>query len=117
MLVDDADHVRRLLRSMLELDGFEVVAEADRADAAVEEAARTAPDVVVVDYRLPEVDGLETARRIRSRRPDQVTVLYTAFADAELEARAAEAGISVVLAKVDGLEPLERELDRLFPHL
>ena len=113
MVVDDTDHVRRMLRNMLELDGFEVVAEAGNGADAVAAVDEADPDVVVVDYKMPEVDGLETARRIREARPDQVMILYTAFVDPELEQRAREVGVSVVLGKVEGLESLEREITRL----
>jgi CheY-like chemotaxis protein len=113
MVVDDTEHVRRMLRNMLELDGFVVVAEAGGGIAAVEAVADADPDVVVVDYKMPEIDGLETARRIREVRPDQVMILYTAFVDPELERKAREVGVSVVLGKVEGLESLEREITRL----
>ena len=113
MVVDDTDHVRRMLRNMLELDGFEVVAEAGNGADAVAAVDEADPDVVVVDYKMPEVDGLETARRIREARPDQVMILYTAFVDPELEQKAREVGVSVVLGKVEGLESLEREITRL----
>ena len=113
MVVDDTDHVRRMLRNMLELDGFLVVAEAESGERAIESIAEADPDVVVVDYKMPEIDGLETARRIRSTRPDQVMILYTAFVDPELERKAREVGVSVVLGKVEGLESLEREITRL----
>jgi CheY-like chemotaxis protein len=113
MVVDDTDHVRRMLRNMLELDGFLVVAEAGTGMGAVDAIADADPDVVVVDYKMPEVDGLETARRIRELRPEQVMILYTAFVDPELERKAREVGVSVVLGKVEGLESLEREITRL----
>lgn len=113
MVVDDTDHVRRMLRNMLELDGFEVVAEAGNGPDAVAAVDEADPDVVVVDYKMPEVDGLETARRIREARPEQVMILYTAFVDPELQQRAREVGVSVVLGKVEGLESLEREITRL----
>jgi CheY-like chemotaxis protein len=113
LVVDDTDHVRQMLRNMLELDGFEVVGEAGSGPDAVECCSAVNPDVVVVDYKMPGVDGLETARRIRAVRPEQVMILYTAFIDAELEARAREVGVSVVLGKVEGLESLEREITRL----
>jgi CheY-like chemotaxis protein len=113
MVVDDTAHVRRMLRNMLELDGFEVVAEAGSGPEAVEVIADADPDVVVVDYKMPDVDGLETASRLRDLRPEQVMILYTAFVDADLEARARAVGVSVVLGKVEGLESLEREITRL----
>jgi CheY-like chemotaxis protein len=113
MVVDDTVHVRRMLRNMLELDGFEVVAEAGSGPEAVDLVVDADPDIVVVDYKMPDVDGLETASRLRALRPDQVMILYTAFVDPELEARARAVGVSVVLGKVEGLESLEREITRL----
>ena len=113
MVVDDTDHVRRMLRNMLELDGFAVVGEAGSGVDAVAAIDGADPDVVVVDYKMPEVDGLETAKRIRALRPDQVMILYTAFVDPELERKARDVGVSVVLGKVEGLESLEREITRL----
>ena len=113
MIVDDTVHVRRMLRNMLELDGFEVCGEAGSGAEAVELVATADPDVVVVDYKMPGVDGLETAARIRAQRPEQVLILYTAFVDPDLQQRASEVGVSVVLGKVEGLESLEREISRL----
>jgi CheY-like chemotaxis protein len=113
MVVDDTVHVRRMLRNMLELDGFHVVAEAGSGPEAVDLVAAADPDVIVVDYKMPDVDGLATAALLRELRPEQVMILYTAFVDADLEARARAVGVSVVLGKVEGLESLEREITRL----
>ena len=113
MVVDDTDHVRRMLTSMLSLDGFEVVGDARDGPEALEGIGAADPDVVVIDYKMPGMDGLRTAREIRSRRPDQVMILYTAYVDDELEREAAEAGIAVCLGKVEGLASLERENSRL----
>ena len=113
MVVDDTVHVRRMLRNMLELDGFVIAAEAGSGPEAVETIDGADPDVVVIDYKMPDVNGLETAARIRAARPEQVMILYTAFVDPELEQRAREVGVSVVLGKVEGLESLEREITRL----
>jgi CheY-like chemotaxis protein len=117
MVVDDTDHVRRMLRAMLELDGFEVVAEAEGGLTAVEQVGVADPDVVVIDYKMPDLDGLAAAERIRADRPDQVMILYTAFIDDELRQRAAEVGVAVCLGKVEGLESLEREITRLCGNL
>ena len=113
MVVDDTDHVRRMLRNMLELDGFTVVAEASGGEEAVAVVDEADPNVVVIDYKMPVVDGLEAAARIRAKRPEQVMILYTAFVDADLQRKAREVGVSVVLGKVEGLESLEREISRL----
>ena len=113
MVVDDTAHVLRMLSAMLSLDGFEVVAEASGGPAAIEAVETADPDVVVMDYRMPNMDGLTAARRIRSLRPSQIVVLYTAFIDEELERKAAEAGVSLCVGKVEGLASLEREISRL----
>ena len=113
MVVDDTDHVRRMLTSMLSLDGYEVVGDVASGPAALEAVEAAEPDIVVIDYKMPGMDGLDTARGIRRRRPDQVMILYTAYIDQALEQAAAEAGISLCIGKVDGLSSLEREINRL----
>lgn len=113
MVVDDTAHVRRMLRNMLDLDGFDVVAEAASGPEAVEQLTEVEVDVAVIDYKMPGLDGLATASRVREQHPDLVMILYTAFVDPELERRAAEVGVSLVLGKVEGLESLEREITRL----
>ena len=113
MLVDDVDHVRRMLRNMLDLDGFEVVAEAPDGATALEVIDDANPDVVVIDYSMPGMDGIETAAHIRARRAEQVMIMYTAYLQPEVEQRAREVGVALVLGKVEGLESLEREISRL----
>ena len=113
MVVDDTAHVLRMLSAMLTLDGFEVVGEATGGPAAIEGVDEADPDVVVMDYRMPLMDGLTAARRIRERRPGQIVVLYTAFIDEDIEREANEAGVSLCVGKVEGLASLEREISRL----
>jgi CheY-like chemotaxis protein len=113
MVVDDTDHVRRMLTSMLSLDGYAVVGDASSGSEAVAAVVDADPDIVVIDYKMPGMDGLATARGIRERRPDQVMILYTAYIDDARERAAADAGISLCIGKVDGLASLEREINRL----
>jgi DNA-binding NarL/FixJ family response regulator len=113
LVVDDTEHVRRVVVDMLELDGFQVVGEAVDVAGALTLAATTDPHVVVMDLKMPDVDGLEGTRRLRAARPGQLVVLYTAYLDAEIEREAAEAGVALCLSKVDGLHRLEHELVRL----
>jgi chemotaxis response regulator CheB len=69
MIVDDDPDIRTVLRVLMEMEGFEVVAEARDGDEAVPEAMRTQPDVVILDYMMPKLDGAETANFIRTVAP------------------------------------------------
>ncbi|HEX4979205.1 MAG TPA: response regulator [Acidimicrobiales bacterium] len=113
LVVDDTDHVRRMLTTMLTVDGFEVVGSAADGPAAIEAAAAHRPHVVVVDYRMPAMDGLETARRLKEHEPGLHVILYTAFIDERLETAAADIGVAICVGKVEGLGPLEQEIRRL----
>ena len=113
LVVDDTEHVRQVVAEMLRLDGFQVVGEADGAEQALRIADETDPHVVVMDYKMPGADGLETTRQLRARRPGQIVVLYTAYLDAALERAAKEAGAALCLSKVEGLPQLERQIARL----
>jgi two-component system response regulator YesN len=113
MVVEDTDHVRRMLTSMLELDGFEIVAEVASGQLAVDGVAAADPDVIVIDYKMPAMDGLSVARMVREVRPQQVIILYTAYVDGALEEEAAAAGIALCVDKMEGLASLEREITRL----
>ena len=113
MVVDDADHVRRMLTTMLTVDGFDVVHQAASGGEALDNVEAADPHVVVIDYKMPVMDGLTAARHLRERRPDQVVVLYTAYIDAELQRAADEAGVALCVDKIEGLSSLEREISRL----
>ena len=113
LVVDDTDHVRNMLVDMLELDGFDVVGQAASGDEAVKVADDAGPDVIVMDYKMPGMDGLTAARAIRERRTDQAIILYTAYLDEQLEAVAKEAGIAICIGKVEGLNQLERHITEL----
>jgi CheY-like chemotaxis protein len=112
LVVEDTDHVRRMLTEMLELDGFEVASVAD-GEAAVAAVCDERPDVVILDFKMPGMDGLAAARAIKEVDPALPTIIYTAFVDGELQAAAAEIGVADVLGKVEGLGALGREIRRL----
>ena len=113
LIVDDTEHVRKMLVDMLELDGFDVVGEAATGHDAVILANQTDPDVIVMDYRMPEMDGLTTARAVHAQRPDQPIILYTAYLDDKIEALAKEAGVAICIGKIEGLSSLERHIAEL----
>ena len=95
------------------LSGFDIVGQAASGTEAVEHIGDADPQVVVVDYKMPGLDGIETAREIRAHRPDQAIILYTAYLDDTLQREAAAAGVSLCVGKIEGLQTLERDIRRL----
>ena len=112
-LIDDTAEMRRLLEQVLSLDDFEVVGSAANGASALPLMADADPDVVVLDYNMPGLDGLMTARLIMEERPDQPIILYTAYLDDTLQKEAAAAGVSLCVGKIEGLQTLERDIRRL----
>jgi two-component system response regulator DevR len=100
LLVDDHEVVRAGVRMLLEHQpNMTIVGEAATAAAAIAEAARTAPDVVIMDVRLPDGSGVEACREIRSARPDTRVLMLTSFADEEAVDASVMAGASGYLLK------------------
>jgi len=106
-VVDDHEMVRRGLRDLAEeCGGIEVVGEADRASAAMEGIAGTHPQVALLDIRLPDYDGVELCREIRSRFPEVRCLMFTSYADEEALVNAILAGASGYLLKLTQGEEL-----------
>ena len=107
LIVDDEIDIRLLVRTILESAalGVEVVGEAgDGIDAMSVYATLDppeVPDVVILDNRMPRRDGMDVAREMLERVPDQHIVIFSAFVTPELEARAAELGVRACVGKSD----------------
>jgi DNA-binding NarL/FixJ family response regulator len=107
LLVDDHQMFGESLRKALDEEpGIRIVALADSGAAAIAAFERENPDVVLVDYRLPDADGVELARRFKKDRPECQVVMVTAEESEEVLRRAIEAGCSGYLTK-------ERRVDEL----
>jgi DNA-binding NarL/FixJ family response regulator len=79
LVVDDHPGARDVLRNLIDgIDVFALVGEAASGEEALEAAARLAPCLVIMDRRMPGIDGLETARRLKARHPEMVIVLTSA---------------------------------------
>ena len=100
LLVDDQQLIRAGLRMLLDAeDGMEVVGEAGDGRAAVTQAAQLVPDVVVMDLRMPGVDGITATSRIMSERPSTRILVLTTFGDDDHLYPALQAGACGFLLK------------------
>jgi NarL family two-component system response regulator YdfI len=100
LIADDHQVVREGLRMILEAeDGFEVVGEAADGVEAVEQTGQLLPHVVLMDLRMPRMDGLEAIGRIRSQWPEVAIVILTTYDEDELMVRGLRAGALGYLLK------------------
>jgi two-component system, NarL family, response regulator DevR len=99
-LLDDHEIVRRGVRELLDAeDDLEVVGEAGTAEQALARIPPTRPHVAILDVRLPDGNGVEVCREVRSRHPDVACIMLTSFSDDEALLQAIVAGASGYLLK------------------
>jgi DNA-binding NarL/FixJ family response regulator len=111
LIVDDHEAIRRTLRVRIEaLPEFSVCGEAVNGVDAVEKAQLLSPNLVILDFAMPEMNGLETATALRFMLPTTKLYLLTAHSNRELELAARDAGIDAVYSKYDDLSALFRRL-------
>jgi len=100
LAVDDQEVFLRVARSLIAAtEDFEQVGEASSGAEALVLAAGLRPDLVLLDVRMPEMDGLETARRLEEVAPDAVVVLISVEPVPELPASVASAGAAAYVRK------------------
>jgi DNA-binding NarL/FixJ family response regulator len=103
-LLDDHEIVRRGVRDLLEAEpDIQVVGEAGTASSALARIPALRPDVAVLDMRLPDGDGVEVCREVRSRMPEVACLILTSFGDEEALFSAVMAGAAgYVLKQIRG---------------
>ncbi len=99
LLADDHRMLREGLRRSMVDEGFDVVGEADNGEEAVRLAAELQPDVVLMDVSMPEMDGVEATRLIRSTDTHTQVIMLTMHADHDVLSEALRAGASGYLVK------------------
>ncbi len=110
-IVDDHEVVREGLRTALGKDpGIDVVAEAGSAEAALAAVRQTRPDVVLTDFRLPDLPGDELCRRIRAAYPKVTVVMLTTYLSEDVVRQAMDAGAAAFVTKAAGLQELRETL-------
>ncbi len=107
-LIDDHAIVRQGLRALLTRPGIEVVAEGDGGNAAVEIARQLHPDVMLLDIRMKDLDGLQALPMIRAASPCTAVIILTTYANPGYLARAINNGAAGYLSKETDPEQIVR---------
>ena len=115
LIVDDNPRVRSALRVCLQMHrSWQVCSEAENGQVGVEMANRLRPDIVLLDYAMPNMNGLEAARLISASMPECRLILFTMFASDQLSTLAQAAGIRAVISKdVGGVDALVQAIETI----
>jgi two-component system NtrC family response regulator len=116
LLVDDDQSLRRVLQVQLEQDGYAVTSAASAVETLSLLAVRPY-DLVIADLKMPGMSGLELLKTIRSKHPETIVVILTAFGTVETAVEAMKAGAYHYLTKPVHPEELALTLDRALEHL
>ena len=108
LIADDHGVVRAGLRGLLTASGLDVIGEADNGRVAVSLASELHPDVILLDVRMPEMDGLQALAAIKSKMPEISVVMLTVYASTAYLSRAIAAGAAGYLLKDAEPEEISR---------
>ncbi|MFC5527876.1 ANTAR domain-containing response regulator [Cohnella yongneupensis] len=98
VIADDDPIIRMDIREMLEAEGYQVAGEAKNGEEAVELAARLKPDLIIMDMKMPIMNGIKATRLIQ-RLQDTAVLLLTAYSQKDMVQEAREAGVTAFLVK------------------
>jgi DNA-binding NarL/FixJ family response regulator len=99
LIVDDCETTRRILRMIARSRDWTVCGEAESGRSGIREFQRVRPDVVLIDLAMPDINGIEAAKRMSVLNPRVPLILFTVLNADGLEGAAEEAGISSIVSK------------------
>ena len=107
LIADDNEVIRRLIRRSLEKRGdIEICAQTSDGRETVAAATALKPDLLILDVRMPELNGIEVAALLKKELPNAKAILFTMYDDCVGQSLAAAAGVHRVLPKPDGISKL-----------
>ena len=112
LLVDDDEWIRDSLSLYFEGEGCHLQA-VETAEEGMEELKRQDYDIIIVDYRLPGMDGLGFLEKIKASHPDALTLLITAYGSKDVFLKAKNIGVQVFIDKPFTIETIQDSLNRL----
>jgi len=115
LIAKDRATMRNTLRNLFTLySKWDVCGEALDGRQAIDAALALKPDLVLLDYKMPNADGIQAASEIKRRLPETPVVIFTLYKTDELESQARQAGVRAVVGKEEGviklLQTIEAEL-------
>ncbi len=114
LIVDDHEVVREGLRlSLLRSPQIRVVGEAPDGETAIALAGRRRPDVIIMDLRMPGMDGIEATEEILKQAPDTAVIVFTAYSERALLSRSLESGAKGYILKEAPHETLLRAIEKV----
>ena len=114
LIVDDHEVVREGLRlSLSRSPHIRVVGEAGDGQAAIDLAERRRPDVVIMDVRMPGMDGLDATKELTAKTPETAVLIFTAYSERSLLARGLESGAKGYILKEAPHETLIRAIEKV----
>jgi two-component system chemotaxis response regulator CheY len=116
LIVDDNSAVRRALVRLFLDGGFEVCGEAESGREAIEKAQGLNPGLIVMDFSMPIMNGIEAARRLRQLLPTVLIILLSDYGGLFPEHEALSAGIAAVVSKAECSSALLHEARTLLCH-
>ncbi|MDR2938912.1 MAG: response regulator [Clostridiales bacterium] len=99
LLVDDAAFMRMMLKDILTKNAYTVVGEAENGKIAVEKYNELKPDLIIMDITMPEMDGIEAAKAIKSNHPEALIVMCSAMGQQAMVIEAIQAGARDFIVK------------------
>lgn len=116
LVVDDHPQIRKVLRGFVHLQNdCEVCGEAEDGVDAIDKAMALKPDLIILDFKMPRLNGLEAARVLSAALPAVPIVLFTMHKELLQNVDVKELGIRAVASKTDGLAPLGQQMRELLP--
>lgn len=99
LIVDDAAFMRMMLKDILSKEGYEIVGEAKNGQDAIEKYNELNPDLVTMDITMPEVDGIEAVKKIKSEDGNATVVMCSAMGQQSMVIEAIQAGAKDFIVK------------------
>lgn len=115
LVVDDHELVRTgIIRLLADIEGLQVVGQADCGEDALKKARELQPDVVLMDIKMPGIGGLEATRKLLRSHPDLKVIAVTSCADDPFPTRLLQAGAAGYLTKGAGIEEMAKAIRAVF---